>query len=70
MKTCCGYVRMHIIFKCAEIGTYENMDIGYSVSSKADYVGVLLRALRGNEEMFKHVHSCSLAVKSLMVCVM
>lgn len=48
---------MHIIFKCAEIGTYENMDIGYSVSSKADYVGVPLRVLRGDGEMFKHVHS-------------
>ena len=60
---------MHIIFKCAEIGTSENTDIGYSVSSKADYVGVPLGALRGDGEMFKHVHSYSLDVKSLLVCV-
>lgn len=37
---------MYIIFKCAEVGTYETMDIGYRVSSKADYVGVPLRPLR------------------------
>lgn len=61
---------MHIIFKCAEVGTYETMDIGYRVSSKADYVGVPLRPLRDGGEKFKHAHNCSLHLESFMVCVM
>lgn len=61
---------MHIIFKQAEVGIYENMDIGYSVSSKADYVSIPLRSLRGDAERFKHVHNCSLDLKSPLTCVM
>jgi hypothetical protein len=52
----CGYVRMQIVCKCAELGTYEKMDIWYSVSSKADYVGVPLRFLRGDGEKSKHAY--------------
>lgn len=59
-----------MLFKRAELGTYENMDIGYIVSSKVDNVGVPLRSLRGDGEKLKHVHNCSLHLKSLMVCVM
>lgn len=58
------------MFKCADIGVCENMDIGYSASSKTDYFGKPLRFLRGDAEKFKLVHNCSLDFRSPLACVM
>lgn len=69
MKTCV-YVRIHIIFKCADIGVYENMGIGYSMSSKTDYFGEPLRFLRGDAVKFKRVHNCSLDFRNPRLCHM
>lgn len=61
---------MQITCKCAKLRTYENLGISYIVSSKADYVGVPLRSLRGDVEKPHTSIICSLDLKTYPGCAM